>query len=168
MKAHNFSKKIRLRSRINSVGKSFLIIVAVIFSGFSGGLFSPFFVGWFRSSQLSGNTNAISVANTFIVFVTLIFIVVTVLVTIAAYIFSSQIVHSKLSMQMDFVEEIAEKLNQDDEMSLGLAEAILGNAVITERIADAMETKIPDLVRRFVENSGHSEEDLSSIAGGLK
>ena len=167
MDTQKFLRNLRLRNRLNSVGKSFLIIAATIFAGFSGGLFSPFFVSWLRLSQPS-NSNAIAVANTFIVFVTLIFIVVTVLVTIAAYIFSSQIVHSKLSMQMDLFEEIAERLNQNEEIALAFAEVILGNAAITERIAGAIDAKIPDLVRQFEEGRCHSQEDLGSIVGDLK
>lgn len=168
MSAHNLSKRIHLRGRFISVGKYFLIISSVVFAGFSGGVFSPFFVGWFRAEQISNNADAISSANTFIVFVTLIFIVVTVLVTMAAYIFSSQIVHSKLSMQMDFVGEIAEKLNEDGEMAIGLANAILGNTVITKHIAEAMNAKISELISGHNESRFASQGDLGSISGDLK
>ena len=167
MNANKLSKKIRLLGKFISVGKFFLIIFSVIFVGFVGGAFSPFFVGWFKANRATSYTDAISSANTYIVFVTLIFIIVTVLVTIAAYIFSTQIVHSKLSMERDFVEEIAEKLNHDDEWSIELAKTILENRYITEHISEAIEKKVSELCGEHKTNSSVSQEDVSSIAGEL-
>ena len=70
-------------------------------------------------------------------------------------------------MERDFVEEIAEKLNHDDEWSIELAKTILENRYITERISEAIEKKVSELCGEHKTNGSASQEDVSSIAGEL-
>lgn len=168
MIARKTSKKIRVKYRLITISKYFMIIFSIIFAGFCGGFFSPFAFGWSHANQFSNNGDAISVVNTFIVFVTLIFIAVTVLVTIAAYIFSNQIVHSKISMQIDFIDEIVENLNDDGKLAIDLINEILQNTDVTEHIESLMRGKIFELINSCKNDLENTESDLSSISGELK
>ncbi|WP_206743721.1 hypothetical protein, partial [Acidithiobacillus thiooxidans] len=98
--------------------------------------------------------------------VTLIFIAVTVLVTIAAYIFSNQIVHSKISMQIDFIDEIVENLNDDGKLAIDLINEILQNTDVTEHIESLMRGKIFELINSC-KNDGSSSFQVGSLRSSL-
>ena len=69
-------------------------IIAVSLFGFAGGSISPWTLGWIKSIKVAEESNAISIANTYIVFTTIIFVGITVVLAIVGY-----VLHSSLPQQ---------------------------------------------------------------------
>lgn len=70
-------------------------IIAVSLFGFAGGSISPWTLGWIKSIKVAEESNAISIANTYIVFTTIIFVGITVVLAIVGYVFTQQFAATK-------------------------------------------------------------------------
>jgi predicted PurR-regulated permease PerM len=128
-------------------------ILVVLLVGFIGGAISFWFMGWLKAVQVPSPSDAISIANTYIVFTTIIFVGVTVILAIAGYVFTQQFSASKQSQETLLVEELKEKIKSDERVGTKLAQAILDNPDVQRHLEKILLSKLDELLQARLADS---------------
>lgn len=149
-------------------------IFAVLLLGFSGGAMSPWILGWIRSVNVPDQANAIGIANTYIVFTTIIFVGVTVILAITGYVFTQQFSANKESQLSLLIEEMREKIRSEESFGISLANAILENSDVKRHLDVCMSKKLAELIseqqadaERCAVDAAKRVESVKSIADQL-
>jgi len=112
-------------------------------AGFAAGLIAPLAVSWAHVLNVHIPHETVDIANTYIVFTTFIFVVVSVFLAIIGYIFAQQFAQAKRTHQQWLFEELAEKAKDDDMVATKMIDAILHNAdakrMLQSKISSAVE-----------------------------
>lgn len=128
-------------------------VLAVLLAGFAGGAITPWVIGWLKSVQVATPSNAVSIANTYIVFTTVIFIGVTVVLAIAGYVFTQQFSASKQSLETQLLDGLKEKVKSDEHIGIALANAFLDNPDVKRHLDQTLVSKIIDLLQARLADS---------------
>lgn len=133
-------------------------------AGFIGGSLSPWVFCWIKSVSVE-EPDAVSIANTYIVFTTIIFVAATVILTIMGYVFTHQFSNSKKKQVEELFDQLKEDFKANGEKSVLLVTEIMKNpdvvrhvqAVLAERISmDNLEldaTENDDRKRNIIKGS---------------
>jgi len=133
---------------------------AILMMGFIGGSLSPWVIGWIRSNTVPNPGDAVSIANTYIVFTTIIFVGVTLVVAIAGYVFSQQFAASKRSQENQIIEDLRDQIKTDEKLGIKLANSILENPDTSRHIDMMITSKIGELIQ---EKKSDAEKTTSAI-----
>lgn len=114
--------------------------------GFAGGTLSPWVLGWIKSVSVGLPSDAYAIANTYIVFTTIIFVGITVLLAIAGYVITQQFSAAKIAHEIQIIDELKEKLTTDEKLGIGLITAILENKEVTHHLRTLLERKVGELI----------------------
>lgn len=128
-------------------------VFAILLAGFAGGAISPWAVGWLKSVQVTSTSDAVSIANTYIVFTTIIFVGVTVILAIAGYVFTQQFSASKQSQESQLLDELKEKVKSDERVGIALAKAILENPDVLRHLETTLLSKLEELIQARLDDS---------------
>lgn len=155
-------------------------ILAILLVGFVGGGIGTFFVYWVEwGVPVSGPETPIAIANTYIVFTTLIFVGITVVLAVAGYVFAQHFASSKHAQECELIEEIKKSIRKNENgAAVGLASAMLAHPDVIQVIEGKLEEKVDAITGERISDSeaeqqsradSISAEDLSSqISGGEK
>ncbi|QBQ53070.1 hypothetical protein [Nitrosococcus wardiae] len=128
-------------------------IIAVLLAGFIGGAIAPWFLGWLKNATVQSPSNAIAIANTYIVFTTIIFVGITVVLAIAGYVFMQQFSASKESLEKQITEELQEKIQSDEGCGIKLANSILENPDVKRHLKIKLISKVEQLIQERIEDN---------------
>jgi len=145
-----------------------LKIFAVLLAGFAGGAMAPWVLGWFKAVVIGSPADAVSIANTYIVFTTIIFVGVTVILAVAGYVFTQQFSASKGSQEHQLLEELKEKIKSDEKLGIALANSILENSDVKRHLNDLLESKIGQILAARLEDAQATAEDMQASADLMK
>ena len=140
---------------------------AILMMGFIGGSLSPWVMGWIRSITVPEPGDAVSIANTYIVFTTIIFVGVTLVVAIAGYVFSQQFAASKRSQENQIIEELREQIKTDEKLGIKLASAIIENTDASHYIDKLISSKIDELIQEKKSDAERNASAIQSISRHL-
>ena len=113
-----------------------LKILVVVLCGFAGGSLSPWILGWIQSVPVATPANAYAIANTYIVFTTIIFVSITLLLAIAGYVVTQQFSAARVAHEMQIIDELREQLTTDNQLGMSLVTEMLGCLLYTSDAAD--------------------------------
>lgn len=128
-------------------------ILAFVLCGFAGGTLSPWILGWIKSVSVGSASDAYAIANTYIVFTTIIFVGITVLLAIAGYVITQQFSAAKIAHEMQIIEELKEKLATEEQLGITLVTTILENREVTQHVRTLLEQKVDALIKERIADS---------------
>lgn len=144
-------------------------VFAVLLAGFAGGSITPWVIGWLKSVQVATPSDAVSIANTYIVFTTTIFVGVTVILAIAGYVFTQQFSASKHSQENQLLDELKEKVKSDEHVGIALANAILDNPDVKRHLNETLLSKVDELLQARLGDSkavaSQAKKEAQAISG---
>lgn len=127
--------------------KKVVWIVGLLFAGFCGGAMAPWVVGWFRAATVVAPADAVAIANTYIVFTTLIFVGVTVLLAVAGYVFTQHFSATKHSQEREILDELKDRISTDEQLGVKLANAMLENSDVKRHLRRVLFIKVQELIQ---------------------
>lgn len=143
-------------------------VLAILLIGFAGGVLAPWFLGWFGAVSVKLTGDAISIANTYIVFTTIIFVGVTVVLAVAGYVFTQQFSASKQSQETHLLDELKEKVKCDEGVGIALANAILENSDVKRHLQSTLRLKVDELLQARLADSkaaaNQAEKEAATIS----
>lgn len=142
----------------------FFKIIAILAIGFVGGVISPFFLSWIREINKPGLTDAVSVANTFIIFTTLIFVGFTVILGVAGYIFTQQFATAKELQIRHLISELEEMLRKGDSFGVTFIEQSMKNPDVVRRLETVLEEKVKSLILEENHVKQKEAEEFKNLA----
>lgn len=152
--------------------KLFIVFVA----GAIGGCCALFFMGWlqpYTQIKAPNLADAVTIANTYIVFTTFMFVGFTVVLGLAGYAFAQQFSKTKEAHEINLINELKVRLKEDDILALELTSAIMENEAVNSKVAEKLESKAIQLFNdklteyEFDKDTGDAEiaDDLTTEAG---
>jgi len=128
-------------------------ILAVLLCGFAGGSLSPWVLGWIKSVSVPTASDAYAIANTYIVFTTIIFVGITVLLAIAGYVITQQFSAAKIAHEIQIIEELKERLSSEERLGITLITAVLENREVTQHVRRLLEQKVAELIKERIDDN---------------
>jgi len=136
--------------------------------GFCGGCLAPWFVGWLGKIPTTTSTgDAIAIANTYIVFTTLIFVGFTVVLGVAGYFFTQQFAASKEAEQLEVFSQLKQKIKQDEKLGISVLDSLLDNPDVKRHIEEQLQEKMEELIESRItdlqENLAQMQQDNEKL-----
>jgi hypothetical protein len=134
------------KPRVKKVLKKIFRIFAFLLAGFAGGALTPWTLGWIKGIEAPSASDAVSIANTYIVFTTIIFVGVTVILAVAGYVFTQQFSATKGAQESEALNELKEKIKNDESIGIALANSILENSDVKRHLESLLKNKFQELI----------------------
>ncbi len=149
---------------LNNVRK-FLPFIAV---AFIGGFFAYIFLSWWKSPPVITGSDAVAIANTYIVFTTIIFVAFTLVITLLGYVFTQQFAHTKEMHIKHLLNEVEEELKSNkNDQGIKFIDAAFENPDIQKHVENKINDKLTQLVnekkRIANENAGKAKTEADKI-----
>ncbi len=141
--------------------KTIYKILAVFLIGFAGGAITPWALGWIKSATVGTPSDAVAIANTYIVFTTIIFVGVTVILAIVGYVFTQQFSATKESQLGQLADELKKTAKTDEDFGIKLINAMLENGDVKRHVDNKLQEKIKELI---LESKATSKQALDKAA----
>lgn len=114
-------------------------------------------------------SDAISIANTYIVFTTIIFVAITLFLAVAGLWFTQQFATSKEMQMKHLIAEIEAKLlANDDDMGVELINTAFGNAEVSQHVQGILESKVRQLVKEIGDQAKSEQAAAQKLSDKLK
>jgi len=148
----------------------FIYYSTTLLCSFIGGFISfillCYFTDFTTKIQLS---DAISVANTYIVFTTIIFVGFSVLLAIAGFVFTQQFSVSKENQTVYLLSELEEKLKENkDDFGTKFIDNCIKNPDVNRHINTIFGAKIDQLIKEKAENLSKEQSAANALALKVK
>ena len=121
--------------------KKFASTLFFLLVGFAGGCLGPSFMSWFKGAVVSV-PDAIAIANTYIVFTTIIFVGFTVILGVMGYALTHQLSASRQSHEKDLFEGMKDKLESDENWGIDFSKAVLKNPDVLRHLEKVLSEKV--------------------------
>lgn len=121
-------------------------------------------LNWLPYTTLA-TVDVIAVANTYIVFTTIIFVGFTVVLGIMGYLFTQQFTASKHAQVAEALEDLQEKLRTDEYKGIKLLEALLENPDVKQHLDHLLQSKVDSLIKDKASELGASAAAAAEFAG---
>lgn len=138
-------------------------VCAILLMGFIGGCIAPWFIGWFGSIDRPTPSDAVAIANTYIVFTTIIFVGITVVLGIVGYVFTQQLAISRKNHELQVFEELEQKIINDEATGVKLANAIFQNTDVARHLNTIVMQKIDEIAARKVAEAGAAAKQQAAL-----
>lgn len=126
--------------------KCFLKYLVFIFMGFVGGCLAPMLWSLFATTHPSTLDQAVSIANTYIVFTTLFFVGITVILALGGYVLSQQLATTRKHLETAAYEALKKRLQYSESVATDIVKNISENGdfknQITAHIKDLIEKEL--------------------------
>ena len=134
---------------------------------FIGGFFSYMFLCWWKAPTIAAN-DAVSIANTYIVFTTIIFVAFTLVITLLGFVFTQQFSQSKEMHIKHLLNEIEEELKSNkNDQGIKFIDAAFENPDVQKHVENKINDKLTQLVEEkkkiAVENAGKANTEAEKI-----
>ena len=143
-------------------------LLAVLSVGFAGGFMAPVFIGWFSKARIDLASDAISIANTYIVFTTIIFVGFTVVLGVAGYVFTQQFSSSKEAQTNHLIKELEERLRTDQGFGIAFIDKAMDNPDVIRHVSCKLEGKIKELLKEKSNNKKQAAAQAQNEADELE
>jgi len=100
------------------------------------------------------SADAVSIANTYIVFTTIIFVGVTVLLAVAGYVFTQHFSSTKSSQEREILDELKEKVKTDEQVGIKLTTKLLENPDVKRHLSRLLNLKVDEIIRARMVDAG--------------
>jgi hypothetical protein len=146
--------------------KKLLFYVSLFFISFVGGSLTVVF--WYNFSEFSikiQSTDAISIANTYIVFTTIIFVGFSVFLAIAGFIFTQQFSTSKEDQFTHLLREIGDKLKENEnDFGIKFINKSFENPDVKNYVHDKLNKKLNQLIQDKANNLNNEQMIMKGLS----
>lgn len=156
----------RIWQGLGAWGRAYRIF-GILGIGFVGGVMSPFLVSWWGGATLSPG-DPVAIANTFIVFTTIIFVGVTVIIAVVSYVVTAQLAATRETQEYQLLESLRERLSEDEKLGIKLAFSILENPDVRNYLQEQLKIKFDALVAERMKDTDRQRNALVDIADQLQ
>ena len=141
-------------------------LLALTIVAFAGGFFAIIFINWLHKPvTIASVGDAVSIANTYIVFTTIIFVGFTVVLGIVGYVFTQQFSASKEAHEVRVIDDLKTRLKDDEILNLELIKAILENEAVKSHLTRTLESKVSEVVTdKYSEMEINAEFDIKQMS----
>ena len=143
--------------------------------GVIGGVVAFTLINRFSATSLASSLDAISVANTYIVYSTLMIAAVAVFLTMAGLIFTQHFAMEKERHVADAFAALVAEMARANGCAVQVVKEVMKNAEVVQHFEDQVKEKLREVMRAQLDNAGQrkaralSEHDaLSRIASDLE
>lgn len=170
--------KVRLKAKRAGISfvKTIFKYLAILLMGFTGGVFAPLFLSRYVGAQVTEVADAFSIANTYIIFTTLFFVGVTVIMAALGYVITQQLALSKGEHERQALNDIGVKLSKDEQVGIELINQLLTNPDVLRHIETQMGHKVEQAVRerrtaaeqksdRLARQAGEAQQEVEQLNG---
>lgn len=164
MEKPNQSFWVKAKNNLISLFSWTIGVFIIIFIGFIGGVLSPWFCNFFVHPSKLCSTDPISIANTFIVFTSFIFVAATIVMAIIGFIFARKFSSSQENEMIVLKEELKKKIKNDEETGIQLASELLNNSDVIRHVEAILNEKISSLIDGRLKSS----EQECQVLNGMK
>lgn len=143
-------------------------------SGICGGLLSGAFTFaalnyFFSPGAVPTAADAIAIANTYIVFTTIIFVAITLFLTVAGLWFTQQFATSKELQIRHLISDIEAKLNDNtDDLGIKLVDKAFANSDVSRHVQSILETKLEQLLDQAGQRARNEQDAAAQLSAMLK
>lgn len=145
--------------------KNLYKLMAVMLAGFAGGFISPILYSFYSKTAIPSASDAIAIANTYIVFTTIIFVGFTVVLGLAGYVFTQQFSTTKENQENILFSELKSKIANDDDIAMEIFKAVLNNSDVirdfSKRVEEKVQERVDDLMNE-INSSAQEERDVAT------
>lgn len=151
------------------------IILSVLLIAFCGGFTAFIFTGLWSGPLSATQGDPVSIANTYIVFTTIIFVGITLVIGLMGFVFTQQFAMAKEMQVEHLVAEIEDELRTNlNDRSIKLIDAALDNPDVQAHVAKKIESKFQQLMdekvaglKRMAKKSADEAAEAESVANML-
>lgn len=122
--------------------------IVILLTGFVGGASFQCLYGWMKPID-TAKMDAIAVANTYIVFTTIIFVIATIVLAVAGYYFSLKFSESQEAQETRIAESLIRDAKKSEQLGTKLIQAVLENGDVKRMIDEEMRNKVTELFEEF-------------------
>jgi len=155
---------------MNNYLKTVLLYVGMFLIAFVGGALS--FIFWYHLTDFENSikvTDAISIANTYIVFTTIIFVGFSVFLAIAGFIFTHQFSTTKEDQFSHLIRELGTKLKEnEDDFGIKFIKKSLENPDVKNYLHEKLNTKLEQLIQERANNLNNTQRIIKGLSSSTK
>lgn len=107
---------------------------ALVLAGFIGGCLAPMFLSLFNAHTPSTLDQAVAIANTYIVFTTIFFVGVTVLLALGGYVLSQQLATTRKQLETQAHEDLMKRIRYSESIATDIVKNLSGNGDFKNQI----------------------------------
>lgn len=130
------------------------LLLFITFLGFAGGCLAFFFISWCFNSFSKPSpppSDAISIANTYIVYTTIIFTALAIFLALATYYFSVQQARSRRYLEEELLNVLVKQCKKDKKMGIKLITKLIENPSAVQRFEELHIEKIKEITEAYIE-----------------
>ena len=130
------------------------LLLFVAFLGFSGGCLAFFFISWCFdnfSKASPSPSDAIAIANTYIVYTTIIFTALAIFLAIATYYFSIQQARSRRYLEDELLDVLIKQCKKDTKIGIKLITKLIENPSAIQKFEELQSDKLKEIIESYIE-----------------
>jgi hypothetical protein len=120
--------------------KKLLKYGSILFMGFIGGCLSPMFLSLFKATAPNTLDQAVSIANTYIVFTSIFFVGITVLLAIGGYVLSQQLATTRKHLETQAHEDLMKRIRYSETIATEVVKHLNQNGDFKNQITDSVKS----------------------------
>lgn len=148
--------------------KKLLKYGSILFIGFVGGCLSPMFLSLFTAAPPSTLDQAVSIANTYIVFTSIFFVGVTVLLAIGGYVLSQQLATTRKQLETQAHEDLMKRIRYSEVIATEAVKHLNQNGDFKNQITDSVKFIAQNVLSEAQQHSTVKAKAESQKADKLK
>lgn len=147
-------------------------ILSILVIAFIGGFTAFIFTGLWKGPMSIGTADPVAIANTYIVYTTIIFVGITIILALMGFVFTQQFSMAKEMQVNHLILEIEDGLKKNlNDRSIKLIDAALDNPDVQTHVAKKIESKFQQLMdekvaglKRIAKKSADEAAEAESLS----
>ena len=130
------------------------LLLFISFLGFAGGCLAFFFISWCFdnfSKASPSPSDAISIANTYIVYTTIIFTALAIFLAIATYYFSVQQARNRRYLEGELLDVLIKQCKKDTKIGIKLITKLIENPSAVQKFEELQSDKLKEIIESYIE-----------------
>lgn len=148
--------------------KKLLKYGSILFIGFIGGCLSPMFLSLFKATAPQTLDQAVSIANTYIVFTSIFFVGITVLLAIGGYVLSQQLATTRKQLETQAHEDLMKRIRYSETIATEIVKYLNQNGDFKNQITDSVKSIAENVLSEAQQQSTVKAKAESQKADQLK
>lgn len=148
--------------------KKLLKYGSILFIGFVGGCLAPMFLSLFTATAPGTLDQAVSIANTYIVFTSIFFVGITVLLAIGGYVLSQQLATTRKQLETQAHEDLMKRIRYSETIATEIVKHLNQNGDFKNQITDSVKSIAQNIISEAQHQSTVKAKVESQKADKLK
>lgn len=147
--------------------KKFLKYFSILFIGFIGGCLSPMFLSLFNKIEIGSLDQAVSIANTYIVFTTIFFVGITVLLSIGGYVISQQLAVNRKQLEKEANEQLLKRIRYSESIATEILDQVFNNGDFRNNLEKKVQNHVEQAVQYKIQQKQETTRSANAEVRAL-